>query len=497
MSGRQAISEEAFMRPQPPGSRNYFSWFSVARLGLVQMALGAIVVLTTSTINRVMVVELALAAVVPGALVGWHYAIQMSRPRWGYGADMSGDRTKWILGGIAVLAIGAVVAALSTLVMATSVIGGVAVSIFAFTLIGVGVGASGTNLLALLAAGVAPSRKSAAAAIVWIMMIFGFVLTAGVVGAVLDPFSLTKLLVVSSGVALFAFALAFAGIIGLEGKLSNSAPNSQSDLERSSADLEGSAPAARQPFREALEEVWREPRARAFTIFVFVSMLAYSAQDLILEPFAGLVHGFTPGESTSLSGIQNGGVLIGMVMTAIIGTAIGKSRAAFMQTWTIVGCVLSALSLILLGLSALGTSLLPFQVNVFCLGVSNGMFAVAAIGSMMAFASEGRQGREGTRLGLWGASQAIAFGLGGFLGAVLVDVVRLVVGEVNLAFSFVFTAEGIVFLVAALIAARMGLPQQATTNIPAMPVTESLDLDIMSEGQAVMEPCTAKGVAAE
>ncbi len=40
------------------------------------------------------------------------------------------------------------------------------------------------------------------------------------------------------------------------------------------------------PFRQALAEVWAEPQARVFSIFIFVSMLAYSAQDLILEPFA-------------------------------------------------------------------------------------------------------------------------------------------------------------------------------------------------------------------
>jgi cytochrome bd-type quinol oxidase subunit 2 len=45
------------------------SWLGIARLGLVQMALGAIVVLTTSTLNRVMVVELALPAMLPGVLV--------------------------------------------------------------------------------------------------------------------------------------------------------------------------------------------------------------------------------------------------------------------------------------------------------------------------------------------------------------------------------------------------------------------------------------------
>ena len=52
------------------------------------------------------------------------------------------------------------------------------------------------------------------------------------------------------------------------------------------------------------------------TIFIFVSMLAYSAQDLVLEPFAGTVFAMTPGESTRLGGLQNGGVLAGMVMKA-------------------------------------------------------------------------------------------------------------------------------------------------------------------------------------
>ena len=139
------------------------SWLGVARLGLVQTALGAIVILTTSTLNRVMVVELALPAMLPGALVGWHYAVQMSRPRWGYGSDVRGARTPWILGGMAVLAIGAIGASASTALMARSTLAGVSAAFVAFLLIGVGVGACGTNLLALLAIRTAPARKAAAA----------------------------------------------------------------------------------------------------------------------------------------------------------------------------------------------------------------------------------------------------------------------------------------------------------------------------------------------
>ena len=60
----------------------------------------------------------------------------------------------------------------------------------------------------------------------------------------------------------------------------------------------------------------------------------------------------------------------------------------------------------------------------FALGVANGAFAVAAIGSMMGLAGTGREAREGVRMGLWGAAQAIAFGLGGFSGTVAADLAR-------------------------------------------------------------------------
>ncbi|GER04225.1 hypothetical protein JCM17846_19070 [Iodidimonas nitroreducens] len=116
------------------------SWPGIIRLGLVQAALGAIVVLTTSTINRVMVVELGLLAILPGFLVGLHYAIQISRPRMGYGADAGRRCTPWIIGGMAVLALGGVMAALSVALMAQYLVPGIILAVLAFVMIGLGVG---------------------------------------------------------------------------------------------------------------------------------------------------------------------------------------------------------------------------------------------------------------------------------------------------------------------------------------------------------------------
>jgi BCD family chlorophyll transporter-like MFS transporter len=443
-----------------------FGWLGIIRLGLVQTSLGAIVILMTSTLNRVMVVELGLAAAIPGLLVGWHYAVQMSRPRWGYGADAGGRRSPWILGGMAVLAFGAISAAFAASLIPANFWAGFLLSVLAYALIGAGVGAAGTNLLALLAIRTEPSRKAAAAAIVWIMMIMGFVLTAGIGGGFLKPFSFERLILVTSAVSAIALAVTFAALYGLETLQKQSTSPPEKLVE---------SPDGGKAFKAALMETWADPQARRFTIFVFVSMLAYSAQDLILEPFAGLVHGYDAGSSTQLAGLQNMGTLLGMIMTAVAGTVIGKSRAGFMRAWTVGGCIASAAALLSLGLGthALGADW-PLVPNVVALGVANGAFAVAAIGSMMTLASAGPKQREGTRMGLWGAAQAIAFGLGGFLGAAAVDVSRAVMDAPAPAFALVFAVEGLIFLVAAALALRVGETSADASRLPALPSTEFL-----------------------
>lgn len=415
------------------------SWIGIVRLGLVQTALGAIVVLTTSTLNRVMVVELALPAILPGLLVALHYLIQVVRPRLGHGSDGGARRTPWIVGGMAVLACGGVGASIATAWMATDRIAGIALAALSFCAIGVGVGSAGTALLVLLAKRVEESRRAAAATIVWMMMIVGFAVTAMVAGHLLDPFSPARLVAVTAGVAFVAFVVAVVAVWNVEGDGAPATP---------------AAERTRPPFREALRQVWAEPQARRFTIFVFVSMLAYSAQDLILEPFAGTVFGMTPGESTRLSGVQHAGVLVGMLVVAIAGSA-GRGRFGTLRGWTIGGCVASGVALAGLAGAAFAGPGWPLRESVFLLGVANGAFAVAAIGSMMELAGTGRAAREGVRMGLWGAAQAVAFGLGDLVGTAASDVARYLIAAPGQAYALVFAAEALLFLLAAGLAAQV------------------------------------------
>ena len=203
------------------------------------------------------------------------------------------------------------------------------------------------------------------------------------------------------------------------------------------------------PLLEELKSLWEHSKTRNFTIFVFLSMTAYFMQELILEPYAGIVFQYTPSETTSLSGMQNGGVFIGMLTVGILATAL---KLGTLKSWVQAGCFGSCFMLISIMLLGQFNSSFPLEFAVIGLGFFNGMFAVAAIGSMMSLAGSGSKSREGTRMGLWGAAQAIAAGFGGLLGTILVDLLQVAnLSPVN-AYGMVFSLEAGLFALAALLA---------------------------------------------
>ena len=411
------------------------SWLSIVRLGLVQMCLGAVVVLMTSTLNRLMVVELSLAATLPGALVAIHYVVQISRPKWGFLSDIQGNRTKWIILGMIILAVGANLAALCIPLYSFNATAATILSFLAYTLIGIGVGASGTSLLALLASHTIQHRRAAAATITWLMMIFGIALTATVVGKLLEPYSVERLIKIVFGLTVVTVTITFISTLNIERGL----PTVNKNINKS------------QSFLTGLKVIWANSQTKRFSVFVFLSMTAYFMQELILEPYAGIVFSFTPGQSTSLSGMQNGGVFLGMLA---VGIACTGFKFGALKNWVWAGCMGSCISLVLIALAGQSPEIVPLAPLVFGLGIFNGMFAVAAIGSMMSLASQNNDCREGTRMGLWGAAQAIAAGFGGLLGTVLVDLLQLANFSHADAYGTVFIFEAALFALAASIATR-------------------------------------------
>mgnify|MGYP006267027731 CR=1 FL=1 len=420
-------------------------WLAVVRLGLVQASLGAMVVLATSTLNRIMVVELALPALVPGLLVGFHYAIQLVRPRMGFGADRGRRCTPWMVGGVATLALGGTLAAWGTIQMAQDFAWGLILCLCAFAMIGLGVSACGTSLLALMSKGVPDHMRAPAATTVWVMMIMGFAITAVTVGKLIEPYSPDRLMQVTAGLGVFITALTVLSLWGLEsGTTSKEVPQQGAQLRHA------------RDFKHALWQAWQDPQARLFTIFVFLSMLAYSSQDLVLEPFGGAIFGMSPGETTQLSGVHHSGVLMGMLLVALAGSRRVRGRLGSVHTWMVGGCLVSALAMAGLASAGLQGGSWPLKPNVVLLGVANGAFSIAAIATMMRLANAGDGDSQGTRMGLWGAAQALAFGLGGVLGTALSDLAHQIIGSAGEAYAAVFFMESLMFMVSAACAVHVG-----------------------------------------
>ena len=413
------------------------TWFSIFRLGIVQLCIGSIVVLPLSTFNRLMVVELALPALLPGFLIALHYGVQITRPSWGYISDQEKDRTKWIKRGMIILGLGGIAAAFAITIFTFSFAVGILASILAYSLIGLGVGASGTPLLAMLAAHTSNNQKAAAASITFLMMIFGLAFTAIIVGNLLDPYSNEKLIAIVTSIAILANIFTYISIFGIEKKLSTKYKVSHKKETGTEISL-----------ISGIKQIWNEPEARLFTFFVFLSMTAFFMQEVILEPFAGKIFNLTPGESTALSGMKDGGSILGIIFVIL---CISTFKLGSEKFWLITGCLISAASLFLI--SVLGVNLADqalLKIAVLTLGIANGVFTAGILGTMMKLASEGQiADREGTRMGLWGASQAYAAGIAALISTSLVDTFSSFINQPAMSYGMVFSIQGMLFILSA------------------------------------------------
>ena len=426
------------------------NWFSILRLGLVQLCIGSSVVIPLSTLNRLMKVELALPATIAGFLIALHYAVQLTRVNWGYLSDKTQNRSQWIIFGMLILGIGGVLASVSIPLIESNFAYGIMLALFSYTLIGFGVGAAGTPLLALLASYSSKSQKGFAASITFLMMILGLAITGITAGIILDPYSHQKLMKITASLAIITNILSYLSLKNLEKSLLNNADARIQNSIRYDV-----------PFLTGIKKIWMEREARLFTIFIFISMGAFSMQDPILEPFAGEVFGFAVGESTKLDGFHKIGTLIGIILIILclskfrIGfrsfSIVKNERLGSEKFWLITGCLFSALSLFIISLLGL-TYRDPGILNsvVFFFGISNGVFTAGILGTMLHLASRGSgDNNTGTRMGIWGAAQAYATMIAVFFSTVLVDILGLMMNSLPSVYGIVFLTAASFFIAAA------------------------------------------------
>jgi BCD family chlorophyll transporter-like MFS transporter len=234
--------------------------------------------------------------------------------------------------------------------------------------------------------------------------------------------------------------------------------------ERPGAAAAADDPQEQAPFPALLREMWGDRQTRAFFLFLAIGAMSAFAQDAVLEPFGGDVFGMPNGETTRFNAYWGVGVLITLLGTVFV----TRRRMAHEQTsTTLLGLLLTAIPLVLLGLVALTSARALLIPVLFVFGLGFGVYTVGAVSLLMAMTADRR---AGAYLGLWTVAQLVFRGLGIFLGGFVRDVALLLSGSAPVAYATVFLLEAVGLLACAWVLLRVDVPGFARRRTaPAVP----------------------------
>jgi MFS transporter, BCD family, chlorophyll transporter len=378
------------------------------RLSLFQVSVGIAVVLLNGTLNRVMIVELAVPAWLVAGMVALPLVFAPFRALIGFKSDthrslLGWRRVPYIWMGTLLQFGGFAIMPFALLVMSGDTHGPVVIgqigAALAFLLVGAGLHTVQTAGLAL-ATDIAPqSSRPRVVALLYVMLLVGMVASALIFGLVLSTFSQIRLIQVIQGAALATMILNLLALWKQERR----------DPAATSFD------APRPTFAEAWGSFKAGGNPSRLLVSVGLGTAAFSMQDILLEPYGGQILGLSVSATTVLTALLAGGTLAGFALAAQQldrgsdphRLAAGGALAGIVAFTTVIfaGAVDSALA---------------FRIGAVLIGFGAGLFAVGTLTAAMALASDGA---SGLALGVWGAVQATAAGLAIAIGGVLRDAV--------------------------------------------------------------------------
>ncbi|WP_426027651.1 BCD family MFS transporter [Brevundimonas sp. TWP2-3-4b2] len=378
------------------------------RLSLFQVSVGMTTVLLTGTLNRVMIVELNVPAILVAAMVAVPLLFAPFRALIGFKSDTHRSHLGWRRGpyiwfGSLMQFGGLAIMPFALLISGGHGVGAVWIghiaAMLAFLLVGAGVHTTQTAGLAL-ANDLAPEHaRPRVVALLYVMLLVGMLISGILMGLVLADFQEVKLVGVVQGAAVLAIVLNMVALWKQEAQ----------DLTLTAFDK------PRPAFKEAWAEFSAGGRASRLLVAVGLGAAAFSMQDILLEPYGGTILGLTVGQTTALTALWSAGTLAGLAYAARRLAKGGEPHrlAGHGMVWGILAVVA-----VICGGAFKLTPLFCF--GVFLIGLGGGMFSVGTLTSAMSLA---RDGKSGIALGAWGAVQATAVGLAILVGGGLRDLV--------------------------------------------------------------------------
>ena len=472
----------------PRSPKRQVGMLTIFRLGLFNMALGLMAVLTLAVLNRVMISELGIPATITAGVLALAQFVAPARVWFGQLSDskplFGRYRTGYIrLGAIifsiavflavqAVWQLGAITRANGEWLWDLQTIGWAGILALIMIIYGLALSSSSTPFTALLVDISEEENRSKLVAIVWSMLMVGIVI-GGISGSIvlkkINPGGIEAGQIplenlqapINSIFAIVPFvviALTLIATWGVEKKYSRFSDRSNNTNREDNITLV-----------ESLRVLTASRQTGIFFSFLCLITISLFMQEAVLEPYGGEVFGMSIADTTKLNANWGIGILIGYSLTGfLIVPRLGKKLT------TKLGCLFVAVSFGLIILSGFTQEENILKLAVVLFGVTAGMATIGSISLMLDFTLAET---AGTFIGAWGLAQAMSRALATLMGGAILDLARAIFAIPLLAYGSVFALQAIGMVVAVVILNRINIKEFKDNTGQAIATVMEGDLD--------------------
>ncbi|WP_295503031.1 PucC family protein [Limnohabitans sp. Rim8] len=384
------------------------------RLSLFQISVGMAMVMLVGTLNRVMIVELKVSAMLVSFMVALPLLIAPLRALIGFRSDNHRSQLGWRrvpyiwmgsllqFGGFSIMPFALLVlAGAGQASLAPAWVGQIGAA-GAFLLVGLGMHTVQTAGLALATDLAPPERQPQVVGLMYVMQLVGMMGSALVLGYLLHDYSPGQLIRVVQAVAVTTLVLNVVALWKQE-------PRSR--LRKPGTPIEHT-------FSQAWQLFCQGPNTLRRLMAVGLGTMAFTMEDVLLEPYGGEILRMSVSSTTLLSATLAMGGLLGFAWASrVLGRGGDAYRMSGWGAWIGLPAFVAIIASGPLAMSAL------FVLGIFMVGLGAGLFAHGTLTATMQLAPIGQ---VGLAMGAWGAVQATAAGVGMALGGLVRDAVALV-----------------------------------------------------------------------
>ncbi len=382
------------------------------RLSLFQVSVGMALVMLIGTLNRVLIVELNVPASLVSIMISIPLIFAPFRAVIGFRSDthrsaLGWKRVPYIWMGTLVQFGGFAMMPFALLVLsgagqssnAPQWVGQLGAGI-AFLFVGAGLHTTQTVGLALANDLVPPESQPKVVGLMYVMLLIGMILSAVIFGNLLSEFSPGRLIQVVQGAGVATIILNVIALWKQEA--------------RKPAHLYP-APPKEKTFKESWNAFLEGNYATRRLIAVGLGTMAFSMEDILLEPYGGDILKLTVSQTTSLTAALAGGGLLGFAWASHI-----LSKGADPFKMASLGALIGIPAFIAVIISGQINEPILFALGTLLIGFGAGLFGHGTLTATMNLAPNGQ---SGLALGAWGAVQASAAGVAITLGGIIRDLV--------------------------------------------------------------------------